>query len=190
MGTAANVIVGQAQTYLAPANTASPVITALTGLVVTPSAPWVAVGFTENGVTINNDRKVNNNIMVEEQSTPILVVPDSTMFTIDIAFAEDTILNMQTAYGGGTITTVAASVSQVPETILTLADALTAFAMYFVATSSAGLARTIYIPNVISAGKVKTSYVRAKANRQYAATFTAVCPLNSIVISDVTGPHS
>ena len=112
MGTAANVIVGQAQTYLAPANTTAPTISASTGLVATPSAPWVAVGFTENGVTINNDRKVQD-IMVEEQSTPILVVPDSTMFTVDLTFAEDTILNMQTAYGGGTITTVAGNVDVV-----------------------------------------------------------------------------
>lgn len=265
MGTAANVIVGVAQAYIAPANTPSPTIVQTTGLVATPAAPWAAVGFTEGGVTLNVDRKTNK-IMVEEQSTPILVVPDSTDVTVDIAFAEDTVLNMQTAYGGGTIVTTAGSVDVVAgcsgstttitratgsfvtdgvvagsfvtinsanpgtgaipagatvtgtvtattitlsvapttalvgatinitpvtvtvagTTVLTLADALTSFAMALVATSASGLARLVYIPNLISGGQVKTTYVRAKANRSYAATFTAVCPLSGIVITDVT----
>ena len=266
MGTAANVIVGTAQAYIAPANTPSPVINATTGLVTTPSAPWVAVGFTEGGVTLNVDRKVTN-IMVEEQSTPILVVPESTDVTIDIAFAEDTVLNMQTAYGGGVITTVAgnvdvvagvssagavltratgsfvadgvvagstvvinpastgtgdipasyvitgtvtattitlttaptvplvgATINIIPSvpvagtTSLTLADALTAFSIALVATSPAGLGRLVYVPNLISGSKVKTTYNRAKANRSYSATFTAVCPLSGIVITDVLTP--
>ena len=189
MGTAANVIVGVAQAYIAPANTASPVFTSATGLVTTPTTPWAAVGFTEGGVTINVDRKTTN-IMVEEQSTPVLVVPDTTDFTIDISFAEDTILNMQTAYGGGAITTIAAGTGVPGQTVLTLADALTAFAIALVGVNSYGFARLVYIPNLISGGKVKTSYTRAKANRSYPATFTAVCPLSGIVITDVTATHA
>ncbi len=185
MGTAANVIVGVAQAWIAPANTASPVFTTLTGLVTTPTTPWVEVGFTESGVTRNSARKTTN-IMVEEQSTPILVVPDTTDFTIDITFAEDVILNMQTAYGGGTITQIVASGTSPALTVLTLADALTAFAIALVGTNASGLSRLVYVPNLISGGKVKTSYQRAKAARTYPATFTAVCPLSSIVITDAT----
>ena len=186
MGTAAAVIVGLAQAYIAPAGTASPTVAGTTGLITTPTTPWVAVGFTESGVALTVDRKVDE-IHVEEQSTPVLVVPDTTDVTIDLTFAEDTILNMQTAYGGGTITTTAASGSIPGTTTLALADALESLALCFIApANSFGYQRLIYIPTVISGGKVKTTYARAKANRSYPATFTAVCPLSQIVITDVT----
>jgi hypothetical protein len=187
VGTAAAVIVGLAQAYIAPSGTAAPAITSTSTVVsCTPTTPWAAIGFTESGVTINVDRKVTN-IMVEEQSTPILVVPDTTDVTIDITLSEDTILNMQTAYGGGTITTVAAASPSTPgQTILTLADALETLAICFTATNSFGFTRLVYIPTVISGGKVKTTYSRAKANRSYPATFSAVCPMSSIVITDAT----
>lgn len=184
MGTPSNVIVGSALLFTAPAGTATPTITAATGLCA-PSSPWVASGFTEKGVTINVDRKVDN-IMVDELSTPVSVVDNTTDITIDITLAEDTLANALSAYGGGSITTQAASGSVAGETILTLADALTIVALCFVATNAAGFSRVLYIPQVVSAGKVKTTYQRTKSPRTYPTTFTAISPLANIVITDVT----
>ena len=102
---------------------------------------------------------------------------------------------MQTAYGGGSITTTAATLTTPGYSTLTLADALTSFAILLVSsnqytTGTVPTVRTVYIPAVISGGKVKTSYHRAKDNRSYPATFTAVCPLSGIVITDVSSAHS
>lgn len=187
MGTASNVIVGYANMWIAPSGTAAPAVGSTVGTAVfaTPSGSWTNIGFTEGGVTLNVDRKVDE-IHVEEQTTPVLIAPDTVDVTIDVTFAEDTIANMQSAYGGGTITSVAASASVPGQSILTLADALTTLAVWFTGANSFGFQRGVYIPQMISAGKVKTDYKRAKAPRMYPATFTAVCAMSSIVITDLT----
>lgn len=187
MGTASNVIVGVASLYIAPAGTAIPAVPATAGATAwpTPSSPWVASGFTESGVTLNVDTKTGE-IRVEEQSTPVLIVPDSKDVTIDITFAEDTIANMQNAYGGGTITTTAASASTPGLSTLTLADALTAVAVVFYGVNSFGFQRQVYIPSMVAAGKVKTEYLRMKSPRTYPTTFTATCAPSAIVINDIT----
>lgn len=188
MGDQTAVLVGVAQAYLAPAATSTPAF-ATSGLVTPPTTPWAAIGFTEGGVTFSVDRKITN-IMAEEQSTPVEVVPDTTDVTVEFTCLEDTILNMQTAYGGGTITVTAPGSTQAGLSALTLADALETLAVAFVGTNKFGLARLVYIPTVISGGKVKTTYNRAKAARQYAVSLSAVCPMSSIVITDATAPHS
>jgi len=187
VGTASNVIVGVASMWIAPANTAAPAVSSTVGSATfgPPISPWVASGFTESGVTLNVDRKTGE-IRVEEQSTPVLITPDSTDVTIDITFAEDTIANMQNAYGGGTITTVAASASVPGQSILTLADALTAVAVWFTGANSFGFQRGVYIPNMVASGKVKTEYLRMKSPRLYPATFTAICAMSAITITDLT----
>jgi hypothetical protein len=136
-------------------------------------------------VIFNVDRKTGM-IYVEEQSTPVLITPDTLDVTIDITFAEDTIANMQNAYGGGTITTTAASASTPGITSLSLADGLTAVAVVFYGVNTFGFQRQVYIPSMISAGKVKTEYMRMKTPRLYPSTFTAVCAPSAIVISDIT----
>ena len=187
MGTASNVIVGVASLYIAPAGTPKPAVPVTAGATAwpTPSSPWVASGFTESGVTLNVDRKTGE-IRVEEQSTPVLITPDTTDVTIDITFAEDTIANMQNAYGGGVITTTTASATTPGLSTLTLADALTAVAVVFYAVNSFGFQRQVYIPSMVSAGKVKTDYLRMKSPRLYPATFTATCALSAIEIDDIT----
>lgn len=184
MGTSTNVIVGPAQVWIAPVGSSEPVVAPTTGL-YTPTTPWVQVGFTEEGVSLNLDRKTNK-IMVEEQSTPVVITTDTTDFTVEFSFAEDTVANMSQAYGGGTVSTVAASGSAAGYTSLALADPLTTVALFIVATNAAGFHRSIYIPEVVSMGKVKTSYRRAKAARSYPVSFDSICPPSSIVITDIT----
>lgn len=184
MGDVTNVLVGSADLWIAPANTAAPAFLT-SGLVAAPTTPWVASGFTETGVTLNVDRKVGE-IHVDEQSTPALVVPDTMDVTVDVTFAEDTLPNMQTAYGGGTITTVAASTGIPGTSVLTLADALSVVAVCFIGTNAHGLGRLVYIPSMVAAGKVKTDYQRAKTNRSYPTTFTATCAPSLVAITDAT----
>ncbi len=187
MGTASNVIVGVASLYIAPVGTAKPSVPTTAGATswATPTTPWVASGFTETGVTLNVDRKTGE-IRVEEQSTPVLITPDTLDVTIDITFAEDTIANMQNAYGGGTITTTAASASTPGLSTLNLADALTAVAVVFYGVNSFGYQRQVYIPSMVAAGKVKTQYMRVKSPRLYPTTFTATCAPSAIEIDDIT----
>ncbi len=187
MGTASNVIVGVASLYIAPSGTPKPSAPATAGATSwpIPSSPWVASGFTESGVTLNVDRKTGE-IRVEEQSTPVLITPDTLDVTIDITFAEDTIANMQNAYGGGTITTTAASASTPGLSTLNLADALTAVAVVFYGVNSFGFQRQVFIPSMVAAGKVKTEYMRVKSPRLYPTTFTATCAPSAIEIDDIT----
>lgn len=187
MGTASNVIVGVASLYIAPANTVMPSLPATSGATAwpTPSTPWVPSGFTESGVVLNVDRKTGE-IRVEEQSTPVLITPDTLDVTIDITFAEDTIPNMQNAYGGGTILTTVAATGVPGNTELTLADALTSVAILIYGVNSHGYQRQIYIPSMVSAGKVKTEYMRVKSPRLYPTTFTATCAPAAISIIDIT----
>lgn len=187
MGTASNVIVGVASLYIAPSGTASPAVPTIAGATSwpIPSSPWVSSGFTETGVTLNVDRKTGE-IRVEEQSTPVLITPDTLDVTIDITFAEDTVQNMLNAYGGGTITTTAASSTTPGLTTLNLSDGLTAVAVLFYGVNTFGFQRQVYIPSMVSAGKVKTEYMRMKTPRLYPATFTAVCAPSSIEITDIT----
>jgi len=185
--TASNVIVGVATMYIAPANTAATALPTTSGATAwaTPSTPWVATGFTETGVTLNVDTKTGE-IRVEEQSTPVLITPDSKDVTIDVTFAEDTIANMQNAYGGGSITTVVAATGVPGTTTLNLAEALTVVAVQFFGTNSHGFQRQVYIPSMVAAGKVKTEYMRMKTARLYPTTFTTTCAPASISIVDIT----
>lgn len=184
MGTQSNVLVGTATLFIAPKGTAVPVFQA-SGIITTPATPWVNSGFTESGVILNVDQKVSD-IRVETEPTPMRVVLTSTTVTIDITFSEDTIQNMKFAYGGGLITTNAPTTTEPGTSVLTLAAALTTVAVLLTGTNAFGLSRTVYIPEMVSAGKTKTSYVRVKSARTYPATFTALCPMATVVITDAT----
>ncbi len=184
MGTAANVLVGAAQIYTAPASTAPPTVAPTTGLIV-PTTPWVEVGFTIAGLTWSVQQKPVD-IMVEEQSTPVMVVPDTADVTLAFEMAEDTLASIALAYGGGTTAVTAPGASSAGYTTLTLSSSLAVVAACFVGVNPAGFNRLVYVPLVVSTAKVDTKYLRAKAPRSYPATLTAICPLNAIVITDVT----
>lgn|GEM_PF-2307506 len=190
MATATNVVVGAATVFIAPAGTSAPTLPTAHGAstFATPTTPWVQVGFTTDGATLNVDRKTNE-IRVEEQSTPVLVTTESLDVTLDLTFSEDVLANAQYAYGGGTLTTVAAASGVPGSTTLALSETLTQLAVVLLGGNAAfpnANSRMVYIPTLISAGKVKTSYKRAKEARLYPATFTAVCAPSTISIVDVT----
>lgn len=188
LGTASNVIVGIAQIWTAPANTAAPSL-AGTGLITPPTTPWLASGFTTDGVSIDLERKTTMTY-VEEQSTPVVITDDTSDFSIEFAFSEDTLANMSIAYGGGTITPTAPTLTIPGSSTLQITDAIASYAVLAIATNSFGLSRVLYVPSMVSTGKVKTSYRRSKGARVYPATFAATCALSSIQIIEATSAHS
>lgn len=185
MGTASNVLVGEAQAYTAPSNTAAPVIG--TNGLVTPAAPWVEVGFTVNGLTFEVDGKTTP-VYVDELSTPVLIVPDQTDVSATFEMSEDTLPNALIAYGRGSLASVAATTTVPGTDTLTFSDALNTLAFCFTGTDVHGLSRLVYIPNCLSVAKVSTKYQRSKAQRSYPVTLQAVCPMSSITITDATAP--
>lgn len=190
-GNGANVIVGIGYLYTAPANTAATAfatgsaVAAAWNTPATGATGWTYSGMTEDGVTLTVNRKTDD-IRVEEQSTPVVVVNDTTDITVGITFAEDTIANMVNAYAGGTVTTNAATTTVPGNTTLALSDTLLTVAVQFFGANAFGFQRQVYIPEVVGRGNIKTSYKRTKTARMYPCEFTAICPVASIIITDLT----
>lgn len=182
VGVPANYLVGVAQVYLAPFGTAGPALTVAYG--GTWPAGWLATGYTETGLTVNMNRKVNS-LYVEELSEPIATVVDTNDPTLDVTFAEDTLQSMAWAYGGGTITQTAAATPDPAYATLVLAENLEQLAMGFEGSAPDGNFRRVIIPQVVSAGKAKTQYQRAKAGRMYPATFNSIGPLSNWIIQEI-----
>jgi len=185
--TPTNVLVGAGTMYVGPANTPPPADSVPLG--GTWPAAWVNPGATEQGLSFSVNSQTQD-IMVEEQSTPVLVVITTKQVQVAVTLSEDTVANMKLAYGGGTLTTTAAGAAGsgiAPKTTLTLNDNLDSLAVAFEGRNVAGLARRVYIPVVISAAQVQTSYRRAANNRSYPVTLRAICPPTAITISDITG---
>lgn len=183
MGTAANILVGEVNIYTAPASTAAPTL-ATTGLVTTPTTPWVSPGFTVSGLQLDVDGRTTP-IYVDELSTPVLIVPDTTMIDVIFEMAEDTLANALIAYGRGSLASVAAATSTPGTDTLTLSDSLNQLAVAFTGTNRNGLSRIVYVPQVLSTAKVSTKYER-KAARSYPVTLSAICAPSSITIVDAT----
>lgn len=180
IGVPGNVLVGHVQIYIAPVGTAAPATSIVFG--GSWGASWVATGYTEKGLSVNMDRKTNM-IYVEEIPEPVQVVVDTNDPSLDIEFAEDTLQSMAWAYGGGTITVTGSGATQVAT--LVLAEGLTQVAIGFEGTAPAGNFRRVIVPQLVSSGKVKTSYQRAKAARSYPATFSSIGPLTGWIITDI-----
>ncbi len=178
-----NVLVGTAQLYIAPWATVPPALPAITVTVWAPT--WVPMGATEQGVKLTVARKTVD-IMVEEQPTPAQVTTDTMTISITTSLAEDTIANMKVAYGGGTITAVAPSVTKTGTTTLTLALGLDKLTVAFQGVNAHGFTRRFYIPEVLSVASVDTSYRRAAAARLYPVKLRAICTPSDVMVVDKT----
>lgn len=177
------VIVGNASIFTAPANTALIADTVAPGTDWT--APWVNVGGTEEGVTLAVGTDTQD-IRIEEQSTPVAVLVTNRNVRVRFAMSEDTVENMKIAYGGGTITTVAAASTQPGKKTLALSDSLDKLAVGFEGLNSFGFFRRVYIPAVLSLADVETAYRRAANNRAYAVELRAICKPSEILVVDKT----
>lgn len=181
-----NVVYGIGILFTAPTGTSVPsdqnlgVGTSWTGL------GWSYVGATEAGVTLTFNPQTQN-LTVEEQPTPVAVTVQTADLQITTSMSEDTLANINLAWGnGGTIVVTPPGAGQPGKSVLTLSTNFAQVAAAVVGKNQLGFARVLLIPQVISAGQVQTAYRRAAQQKLYPLTLSAVCAFNTIIWTDLT----
>lgn len=193
--TRANVLRGQAALWLAPYSATTPVTIpanklALGGDWAVPTDGnilWKSVGATESGVTMRFTRETTD-ITIEEQVNPVDVATNTLDPRIEAVLSEDTLETMVTAYGGGTIATVAPATLTPGTSQLTITSELTHLTLGMEAQNNKGFWRRVVFPDVLSVAEVETSYRRAETQRLYAVSFRMVNPLSELIIREMTAP--
>lgn len=181
--TITNVLVGTAHMYIAPENQGGPADTLPFGEAWL--APWYHPGFSDDGLTLNIDRKEKKH-RVEELSSPVVITVDETMMKINFKFAEATLENLRYAAGGGTITTQAAATGVIGKKTLKISENLEVVALGFEGKNPQGFFRRVVIPRVVSVGKIKTEWDRSKNKQVFAVEFESVCSIEDVLIVDKT----
>ena len=138
------------------------------------SGGWSYIGCTDDGVSVTwNPTTID--ISIEEQPTPVAVIVDKATAQISFDFSEETLTNINLAYGGaGTITPTSAGASQPGKNVLSLSVNFPQLACAVISKNQLGFARVMSIPAIMSTGQVKTDY-RRSANQ-----FNTICPFNQI----------
>ena len=150
------------------------------------SGGWSYIGCTDAGVSVTwNPTTVD--ISIEEQPTPVAVIVDKATAQVTFDFSEETLTNVNLAYGGaGTITPYSAGASQPGKSVLTLSTNFPQLACAVISKNQLGFARVMSIPAIMSTGQVKTDYRRSANQRLYPTTFNTICPFNQISWIDLT----
>lgn len=184
----ANVVVGLAALFYQPYNSASPPAmpadTVLSGT-AWPS-PWVRIGATNEGVNLGFARETTD-IRIEEQANPVDTRTSTLGFNITTVLAEDTLESMLLAFGGGSISVVAAGVGTWGYRNLTISDEMTDFSLGFEGQNKHGYPRRFIVPVVKSVAEVESPYRRAEKH-MYNVTFRSLSPLSESPIHDITTP--
>lgn len=148
---------------------------------------WVPVGATEEGMTLRFQRSTQD-IVIEEQLTPVDVVTTGVDMSMAITLDEDTIASMIAAYGGGTSVITAPASLQPGKTTLTIGSDLDSYAFGFEAKNAFGLPRRVMVPLVKSVGQAETAYRRAANKRMYATSFRTLCAPEEVQVIEITAP--
>jgi hypothetical protein len=150
------------------------------------TAGWSYIGSTEAGVTLTFNPTVQN-IAIEEQPTPVGVAVSTADLQITCNLSEETLTNINLAWGNGATTAVTpAGAGQPGKSVLTLSTNFQSLQVALIGQNQLGYARVLYIPDVVSAGQVQTAFRRAAQQRLYPLTLSAICPFNSITWTDLT----
>jgi hypothetical protein len=181
-----NVLYGTGIVFTAPVTTALPSDQNLGVGSSWISGGWAYVGATDAGVTVTwNPTTVD--ISIEEQPTPVAVIVSNATATIAFDFNEETLTNINMAYGNaGAIAVTAAGASQPAKSVLSLSTSFPQIAVAVLGKNKLGFARVLSVPAMMSSGQVATSYRRAANQRMYPVTFSAVCAFNTITWTDLT----
>ena len=184
--TTTNVLYGVGILFTAIPGTAVPsdqnlgVASAWTGL------GWGYVGATEAGVTVTFNPSTQD-LNIEEQPTPVAVVVNTATLQITLSLSEETLSNVNLAWGnGGSIAVTPAGAGQPGKSVLTLSTNFASMACAVIGKNQLGFARVLSIPSVMSAGQVQTAYRRAAQQRLYPLTLNATCPFSQITWTDLT----
>jgi hypothetical protein len=189
----ANVLRGQAALWIAAYSATTPVPLPMNTLalggdwsnVTTGNVAWKAAGATESGVTMRFTRETTD-ITIEEQVNPVDVATNTLDPRVEATLSEDTLETMVTAYGGGTITATAKTVSTPGISDLVVASELTHLTLGMEAQNNKGFWRRVLFPDVLSVAEVETSYRRAETQRLYAVSFRMVNALDQMLIREMT----
>ena len=184
--TTTNVVYGVGIVMTAPINTNLPSDQNLGVGASWLSGGWSYIGCTDAGVSVTwNPTTVD--ISIEEQPTPVAVIVDKATAQVTFDFSEETLTNVNLAYGGaGTITPYSAGASQPGKSVLTLSTNFPQLACAVISKNQLGFARVMSIPAIMSTGQVKTDYRRSANQRLYPTTFNTICPFNQISWVDLT----
>jgi hypothetical protein len=184
--TTTNVLYGLGIVFTAPQGTALPSDQNLGVGSSWISGGWSYIGATDAGVTLTWTPSVVD-IAIEEQPTPVAKIVDKSTLELSFNFSEETLTNLNTAYGGaGTIAVTAAGAGQPGKSVLSMSLNFPTLACAVIGKNQFGFARVLSVPGVMSSGTVATSYRRAANQRLYPCTFGATCAFSSIVWIDLT----
>lgn len=150
---------------------------------------WSYVGATDQGVTLTFNPSMSN-LQIEEQVTPVASLVSTATYQVTLSMAEETINNINLAYGNGGVQTLTAAnvgTNQPAKTVLNLSSNFQNLACAVLGTNPLGYPRVFFIPKVNSAGQVQTAFRRAADKRMYPVTLNALCNLNQIQVIDITG---
>lgn len=177
------VLTGQARPMIQPYNVAVPPVLPANTLPLNGvwPAPWVELGATESGLEFDFMRKTKD-ITIEEQQTPIQVTTTALTFKFSLELSEDSLDTMKYAYGGGTITTVAAGTGTVGTRQLLISPELTNFSFAFEGQNEYGFWRRVLVPVVVSIAQAKTMYKRADKQRTYKCEFSSLVDATQVTI--------
>lgn len=178
--TTTNVLYGLGLVFTAPQNTALPSDQNLGVGSSWTGGGWSYIGATDAGVTLTWTPSVVD-VSIEEQPTPVAKIVDKATFEVSFNFSEETLSNINTAYGAaGTIAVTAPGAGQPGKSVLSLSLNFPTLACAILGKNELGFATVISIPGIMSSGTVATSYRRAANQRLYPCTFGAVCAFTSI----------
>jgi hypothetical protein len=184
-----NVLVGLAAMYFQPYVPATPPALPAdsSALFTVWPSPWKPIGATTEGLTFGFSRETNN-IMIEEQVTPVDVQTTSVNFTMQVTLSEDTLETMILAYGGGSVTTTAAGVGVTGTQQLKISSSLSYFSFGFEGKNNKGYWRRVLVPVVVSVAEAQTIYRRAESQRTYGLTLTSLVSPEEVIIREMTAP--
>jgi hypothetical protein len=184
------VMPGMAAVYLAPYSASAPAAlpadtVALGG--AWPSTPqvWTPIGATEDGVTLGFRRNTQDQT-IEEQVTPVGVETTDADLRIECSLSEDSLETMRIAFGGGTITTVAAATGIIGKKTLVISTDLDHFALGFECKNPDGFFRRMLIPDVVSIADISTPFRRAAGPRRYRVAFRGLVALENVTVINKT----
>ena len=149
---------------------------------------WTFVGATDQGVQTAFTPSMSM-IQIEETPMPVASLVSTATFQITASLSEETLGNINLAYGaGGSVASTAATGSVPGSSVLSLSDNFATLACAILGTNNYGYPRVFYVPKINSAGTVTTNFRRAANARLYPITLNALCDLSLIQVIDITAP--
>lgn len=183
-----DVLYGTGFLYYAAVGTALPADVDLGDSTKWQAGGWTYPGATDQGLSITFTPRMTE-LGIEEQPIPVAEIVETATFMVETALAEETLTNINLAYGaGGAITTVAASAGQPGKQTLRLSSNFAQLTVAVLAKNDLGYPRVFNVPVVMSTGTVKTDFRRAAAKRTYPLSLSSLVDLDQCEIIDIRSP--